>query len=110
MHTADTTVPPYLDGATTPATLEHSLLQENLVQIILPVFYILTYFKPHILNLIFKFIHWFEFFVQHLPEDVHKRWQKHVGGFQGIKKFTYHICTCWLYSHAVAYFCLQHNF
>jgi len=48
VRTVDTTLPPYLDDATTQTTHEHSLLQLNLAQIILCVFYILTYFKPYI--------------------------------------------------------------
>jgi hypothetical protein len=42
VRTADTTPPPYLDDATTQITYEHSLLQLNLAQIILFVYFILT--------------------------------------------------------------------
>jgi hypothetical protein len=45
VRTADTIALPFLDDATTQTTHEHSL---NLAQIILSVFYILTYLKPYI--------------------------------------------------------------
>jgi hypothetical protein len=97
---ADITTPPPLGWC----HCTHSISTHNSTQTIFSIFFISTYILKFLYIKVthYVFVNCFNVrrntsFKEHLPEDGHSRWPKHVGGYAINTRVNLHIgmCTCW---------------